>query len=162
MTEVNIDGACVKVNAPHVIHEAIDGEVIIINLATGTYYSLKGSAADAWGLIQEPGGVRISDLVLAFETRFDTPRIELERALEPFLAQLKDEGLVAWTEEGTGDAPRVADRGASNGARRSFEPPALEKFTDMQDLVLLDPVHEVAEIGWPHVPSDEAPSSASA
>jgi hypothetical protein len=33
-----------------------------------------------------------------------------------------------------------------------FEPPVLEKFTDMQDLILLDPVHEVDERGWPHVP----------
>ena len=31
-----------------------------------------------------------------------------------------------------------------------FVPPTLEKYTDMQDLVLLDPVHEVDERGWPH------------
>jgi len=29
----------------------------------------------------------------------------------------------------------------------------VEKYTDMQDLVLLDPVHEVDERGWPHVQS---------
>jgi hypothetical protein len=28
----------------------------------------------------------------------------------------------------------------------------LQKFTDMQDLLLLDPIHEVDESGWPRVP----------
>jgi hypothetical protein len=26
----------------------------------------------------------------------------------------------------------------------------LQKFTDMQELLLLDPIHEVDERGWPH------------
>ena len=34
--------APMRVNAPQVIHEAIDGEVIIIDLGTGTYFSAKG------------------------------------------------------------------------------------------------------------------------
>ncbi len=28
--------------------------------------------------------------------------------------------------------------------------PRLETYSDMQDLILLDPVHEVDERGWPH------------
>ena len=41
--------------------------------------------------------------------------------------------------------------------RVPYVPPVLEKFTDMQDLILLDPVHEVSERGWPHaaIPSAE-------
>jgi hypothetical protein len=30
-----------------------------------------------------------------------------------------------------------------------FTPPALTKFTDMQDLLLLDPIHDVGSGGWP-------------
>jgi hypothetical protein len=26
----------------------------------------------------------------------------------------------------------------------------LEKFTDMHDLLLMDPIHEVSDAGWPH------------
>jgi hypothetical protein len=33
--------------------------------------------------------------------------------------------------------------------RRPFDEPVLEKFEDMQDLILLDPVFEVDEAGWP-------------
>jgi hypothetical protein len=32
-----------------------------------------------------------------------------------------------------------------------FEQPVLEKFTDMEDLLLLDPIHEVnLQSGWPN------------
>jgi len=31
-----------------------------------------------------------------------------------------------------------------------FAPPVLEVYTDMQDLLLLDPIHDVDEtVGWP-------------
>lgn len=148
-------GGCVQVNAPHVIHEAIEGEVIIINLATGSYYSLKGTAADAWGLIQGPSGVDAAHLVDAFATRYDTPRSEVEAALTPFLAELEEEGLVV-SSAGTGEpAANAGDQWLTNG-QAPFEPPSLEKFTDMQDLVLLDPVHEVDETGWPQPRPDVA------
>jgi hypothetical protein len=35
------------------------------------------------------------------------------------------------------------------GDRPVFGQPVLEKFTDMADLLLLDPIHEVGEAGWP-------------
>ena len=96
-TEEVIDGACFRVNSPQVIHETIDGEVIVISLATGSYYSMKGPAADAWELIQRPAGVGAADLLEALAARFDTPASELEAAFGPFLAELRAEGLVSWT-----------------------------------------------------------------
>lgn len=155
-------GARITVNAPHVIHEAIDGEVIIINLTTGNYYSLKGSAAEAWGLIQHPGGVDAAELVTAIVDGFGTSSPEVEAALEPFLAELQDEGLVTWMPASGDPVAAIVDHPRSNGpmvARLAFEPPTLEKFTDMQDLVLLDPVHEVDEMGWPQPRPDVAAGS---
>jgi hypothetical protein len=39
---------------------------------------------------------------------------------------------------------------ASNGhAKPSFNPPLLNKYSDMQELLLLDPIHDVDEAGWP-------------
>jgi Coenzyme PQQ synthesis protein D (PqqD) len=152
----DMDSTRVSVNAPHVIHETIDGEVIVINLATGSYYSLKGSAAAAWGLIEGPAGVQAEELLEALAARFDAPVAEVEHAFEPFLAELRAEGLVSST--GTDEsAVEVAERSRSNGntgVELAFEPPLLEKFTDMQDLVLLDPVHEVDETGWPRQRTD--------
>ena len=39
-------------NAPQVIAETIAGEAMIVNLATGHYFSLQGSGADIWAEIE--------------------------------------------------------------------------------------------------------------
>ena len=36
------------------------------------------------------------------------------------------------------------------GERVPFVAPSFTTFTDMQDIILLDPVHEVDTRGWPH------------
>jgi Coenzyme PQQ synthesis protein D (PqqD) len=136
-----------RVNAPQVIHESIEGEVIIINLETGNYYSVKGSAAHAWDVIQASSATTTSTVVDALAPAYDAPRDELAHAIGGFVGQLLEEGLLA---ESAGPAVAPPDRSAlDNGGGRVFEAPRLEKYTDMQDLVLLDPVHQVDEQGWP-------------
>ena len=39
------------VDARRVVHEQIDGEVIIVQLEHGYYYSLEGSGAEIWELL---------------------------------------------------------------------------------------------------------------
>jgi hypothetical protein len=34
--------------------------------------------------------------------------------------------------------------------------PKLEKYTDMEDLLLLDPIHDVQEVGWPQTSGEKA------
>lgn len=131
------------VRGPHVIHEAIDGEVVIINLESGNYYSLRGSGARVWeGVAAGAAGDAIAaDLVTAFDG-LDAPP-----DLAAFMADLEAEGLAGPAPD---DGP-AAELPAHAGPRQSFAPPVLERFTDMQDLILLDPVHEVDEAqGWPH------------
>ena len=42
---------------------------------------------------------------------------------------------------------------ASNGGSASADvEPQLSSYTDMQELLLLDPIHEVDESGWPNRP----------
>lgn len=141
-----------RVNSPHVIHETIDGEVIVINLASGNYYSVKGSGAEIWDVIESSPGVDESIIAAATAARFGRASDEVAPAVADFLQALQREELVAATENGT-PAPVAPVNGAADGAR-AFEPPLLEKYTDMQDLVLLDPVHEVDSVGWPHPKPD--------
>jgi len=42
----------------------------------------------------------------------------------------------------------------TSAERPPFTKPELHKFTDMQDLLLFDPIHEVDESGWPNVGLD--------
>ena len=53
------------------------------------------------------------------------------------------------------DSPDHALNSLASSTRVAFEAPVLEKYTDMQTLLLVDPVHEVDDRGWPH----EAPST---
>ena len=70
--------------------------------------------------------------------------------MSSFCAELEREGLIV-SLDGTADSdpePSFDLPQPNNG--QVFSPPVVEKYTDMQDLVLLDPVHEVDERGWPH------------
>ena len=136
-----------RVNSPHVIHETIDGEVIVINLASGTYYRVRGAGADVWDVIQSSPGVDASAITAAVGRRFDRASEAVEPEIAAFLEQLRQENLVAAADNGTIAGSNAMEAGAS---ARPYEPPQLEKYTDMQDLVLLDPVHEVDATGWPH------------
>ncbi|HET8651944.1 MAG TPA: PqqD family protein [Gaiellaceae bacterium] len=133
---------------PDVMHESIEGEVIIINLVSGTYYSVRGSGAEIWALAEGAEAVSNEAIVDALNPVFDCSRAELERGVTAFVDELLREGLVAEveTEEET---RRTLTLGGNGHTRRPFEIPKLEKYTDMQDLVLIDPVHQVDEGGWP-------------
>ena len=143
-----------RVNSPNVIQETIEGEVIIIDLKTGTYYSLRDSGAAVWEAIEQ--GADEDGIAAELQARYDASEEEIRDAVRQLLAELEGEGLVR-AEEGAADRSATATAAANGSARLPFAAPVLEKHTDMQDLILLDPVHEVGAQGWPHpAPPDAA------
>jgi len=141
-----------EVNSPNVIHETIDGEVIVIDLTSGTYYSLRGPGAAVWEAVQAGGGE--ADAVAAVSRLYDGDADAIGTAVGGLLTRLEEERLVRRTEGVA--AAAVPAVGEEPGTRLPFEPPVLEKHTDMQDLILIDPVHEVDARGWPHAAGAEA------
>lgn len=142
-----------RVNRPRVIAQTIDGEVVAIHLETGNYYSLLDSGATAWALLE--GSSDAASLAERLAEHYDASTTEIAESLTPFLEVLQTEGLIV-PDEGADLAPTNGSSGAAGlleipDERGSFKAPAIEKFDDMQDLILLDPVHEVTEeAGWPH------------
>jgi hypothetical protein len=138
-----------RVNSPRVMYETIEGEVIVIDLTTGSYYSLRASGAEIWHALER--GLPEEEIADAVAVRYDGADAEISAAVSKLLHELREEGLIE-SSNGTGDvAPAVAASPAEDDRpRERFEPPVLEKHTDMQDLILLDPVHEVDARGWPH------------
>lgn len=142
-------GGQLQINVPRVVHETIDGEVIVIDLATGTYFSLQGGAADVWALIA--AGQSPDEMVPSLAVSYNDDSGSIGVTLESFLNELKSEELVVKAGDET-PQPGTTTTVSGNG---NFAP-YLEKHTDMAELILLDPVHEVDSMGWPHRPTDNA------
>lgn len=129
--------------APQITHELLEGEVIAINFETGVYFSLRGSASRIWQrLANSPCGAE--ELCEQFTGTQDSSREEIAR----FLQELNQEGLLVAALAGneTSSTPE-------NGDAIPYEPPVFEKFDDMSELLLADPIHEVDASGWPNVSS---------
>jgi hypothetical protein len=126
-----------------VISESLDGEVVIIDLTSGTYYSLRGPGARAWDGLA--AGWSAAEVEADLRTGFDVDGRDVGAELDAFVATLLVEGLLV---EGTADAPTGPPGPFEH--REPWAPLSLETFTDMQELILLDPVHEVQpNEGWP-------------
>ena len=127
-----------RLNDKNAVAEELDGEVIVIHLQSGAYYSMQATAADIWrGLI---GGASAAEINAALHGD--------EGEVQGFASQLLAEGLIA----------EAADRASAIGALvqgQTFVTPELQKYTDMQDWMLVDPIHEVGEEGWPVLPKSK-------
>ncbi len=128
--------------------EVIDNEAVIMDLRNGTYFSATGSGALIWSGLE--AGCHYDQILRSLSTQYQAAPETLRAALDGFLAELFDSDLIEHAE-GEDALPAVADLPAmaASSERGAFEPPVLAKHTDMQDLLLLDPIHDVEEAGWP-------------
>jgi hypothetical protein len=145
-----------NINRPDVVHETIDGETVIVNLENGIYYSLRKSGVDVWNLIET--GANFEELISLILDRYDGSPEEIRNAINELLVVLQREGLVqvSTTKRTISQAPQPL----TGGEKVKFEAPILEKYSDMQELLLLDPIHEVDEDGWPHKAQEDGASNA--
>lgn len=137
-----------RINSPKVVRETIDGEVVIVNLDNGHYYSLVSAGADIWDGIER--GISRDNLIEEMTQQYDGSREALECALESFIEELEQEELIVL--EQTDALTRINSSGEQPNISKekvSFEPPVLQKYTDMEELLILDPIHDVDETGWP-------------
>ena len=71
----------------------IDDEIVVMSLSSGDFFSLQGSAAAIWELID---GSRDRAAVLATLVRdYDAPETVLAAEFDAFLAELRESGLLA-------------------------------------------------------------------
>jgi hypothetical protein len=145
-----------RINSPAVINDTLEGESVIINLQTGIYYSLDNIGSVIWnGLINQ---YSVEEIVSALNTRFGEEE-EIIRGVDGLTEELiKEHLIVALTEEKKRNtefatAIDLEKAGLSDGC---FTQPVLNRFGDMRDLLLLDPIHEVDEAGWPYSKPEDA------
>ena len=137
-----------RVNTPTVAAETVDGEVLMIHLESGNYYSLRAVGASIWEALEL--GVPLPDIAVAVRDRYGID--DADELIASFVAELVREELLADDDAPASDEPAGWRPPPLDG---DFVGPRLEKYTDMQHLILLDPVHEVdAGQGWPIRRSD--------
>lgn len=131
-----------RINLPRIAHETLDNETIIIDFDTGTYYSLRDTAYWIWLLIEN--ALSVESIIAQITTYFIGDPEAIEVAVRQFVGKLAEVGIILPTTASPRPtaSPLVAHQGP-------FTPPILEDHSDIQDLLLLDPIHEVSKQGWP-------------
>ena len=134
--------ALFQIAKDQVSHDLLDGEIIAIHFETGTYYSMRETAAEIWLKLADP--ISLESLASHF-VQIDQKGLD---RLQSFLDSLKQEGLITCSDGSDVKISRGADMGV-------FSEPTFEKYTDMQALLLADPIHDVQDqAGWPHLKAD--------
>jgi hypothetical protein len=125
-----------------VIFKDFGEETVVANLDTGIFYSLGGSAPALWEMLV--AGHTVQRIAVAFGNIDVAP-------IDEFVASLTTERLLA---SATG-APSQGELTAQG----PFVTPSIERFDDLQGLLLIDPIHDVSEAGWPLRPETAAEGS---
>ncbi|NEP19643.1 MAG: PqqD family protein [Leptolyngbya sp. SIO4C1] len=143
-----------QLNSQHVAQECIDDEVVIIHLDNGNYFNLEGSGAEIWTAII--AGAAVEDVVTALSEVYEASPAQTTESVHNLISHLVAEDLIIeLTETVEQRPPSISQlvqtmRNGNVDSKAAFTPPALQKYQDMQDLLLLDPLHDVDEsAGWP-------------
>lgn len=130
-----------QLNRPDVIQETVDGEALIIHTPSGTYYSLEGTGEHVWNALLN--GCTPEEIAKAYAETAQGALDSVTEDVARFVRELQAEQLIV-------DGDQTAAPGSLEPPRRPFSSPALQKYTDMQELLLVDPIHEAdPEAGWP-------------
>ena len=113
--------------------KVIDGEAIIMNLTNGAYYSMDGVGGLMWHGIElgQQGDVIVDRIALRFGADAARVRADFDR----LVAELLKEGLIL--ESDVDSAPPAPADGSLSDT--GYTAPVLNKYTDMADLLALDP-----------------------
>lgn len=126
--------ARLRANTDEIAAEVIDGEAVLINLSNGTYFTMDGVGAVVWSMIEH--GLTLGEMSGALASAYGADRDRVLADLEELAHELVAQGLViigserATVRSGAIEVP-------ANGAR--YERPTLTTYTDMAEVLALDP-----------------------
>jgi hypothetical protein len=128
------------INAPNVVAEDFDGQTVVLNLSDGRYFSLSGIGSPIWDDLMKgctPQAI--------FDSIGQSP---LAEEAGRFVGELVGFGLIRLKADGSESPATARDQWLS------AEPPRIEVFDDLAELIFADPIHDVDEqVGWPARPA---------
>jgi Coenzyme PQQ synthesis protein D (PqqD) len=115
--------------------KVIDGEAILINLATGMYYSMGKVGGRIWSLIEE--GCSTEDIAATIVSEYDVSAETAGADVEDLVGQLAAERLIEVKPADTASHDsRKIDITAGDAP---YAKPELRKFSDMAEVFAMDP-----------------------
>lgn len=133
-------------NSANLVTELFEDEMVAVDVDTGRYFSLNLAGATIFGLLAAGHDVA---------TVSATVGVTVGEHVAAFAEELVAQGLLR-PRDGT-PAPAGSSTVAlpvPDGSGAPLDPPQLTAYTDMQDLLLLDPIHDVDAAGWPVRPPE--------
>jgi len=142
-----------RINTPQVAFEVFEDEVIMVNFENGSYYSINGTGSELLDLLGR--GVDEERMICHIESRYLCDRKTAEGDVRTFLTSLREERLVLPIGgKDTSSTDQLDQAVRASAAEDLYQAPAISKYSDMEDLIMLDPIHEVDESGWPNPKPD--------
>jgi len=140
------------IDRTRLVAERFEDETVLVNVESGYYYSLSPTGADILELLEE--GITADNLPPALFG--DSENCERFRPqIDIFVERLAAEGIIIAREQERGASTH--NRLPRYAADAAYEPPVLERFDDVRDLLLIDPIHQVdLDYGWPRRPTSES------
>jgi len=133
------------INTAHVSSEIFGEEAVIVNFMTGKYFGMTGSAPVIWKLFESP--VSHDDVMASF-SGLNGLSNEIKQQMQTFMDILLQENLIV--DAGESDTGNPEPEAISLNSDVLQIPPIIEIFDDLQELIVLDPIHDAdPEHGWP-------------
>lgn len=131
-----------RIPQTRVVYEVLSTEVIVVDFTTGNYFALIHVAKQIWQLIEQRASV--DQIAHLLSHRYQREKLAVLEDLQQFFKELLENQLIESTDPVEDQETTLAP---SEGWE--YDIPKLQKYTDVQSLLLLDPIHEVTEAGWP-------------
>ena len=132
-----------EVNEELVAAKVMDGEVVIINLSTGSYYTGNDVTGTLWPLIA--GRCQVATMIELLCSHYDVTPARAAADVERLLHHLEAEQIIR-----PAGAPASISLDAEVAPERQpYRVPEVEVFRDMAQLLALDPpMPDVGDIPW--------------
>lgn len=136
-----------QIDRTRIIFEQFEDETVLVNTETGYYYSLSDTGSEVLRLLDE--GCSADDLpTILFGSSEDTH--QWRDIVEKFVERLADESIITVRSSDNSNHIERAPGPARYGEGTEYVAPVLDRFDDVRDLLLIDPIHQVdQEYGWP-------------
>ncbi len=138
-----------KPNDAEVASKVMDGEAILINLSSGTYYSMDKTASFIWSLISLE--YDSEEIINKVNEIYSVNKDDIKKDIESLIDNLLNEKIIIPSDAASrsGDFNELPENTV-------YEKPELKIYNDMKDLLALDPpMPRLDDIPWQNNPKKD-------